>query len=102
MVRAGCKSLLEIIYLRGSGRTPTPGLPPFPMRRAMKPSTHDPTQHANAADLRAPADRHAVSRHAGTYVPPRLLVYGVVRDLTASGGRIGKNDKAVRHSRTGF
>ena len=68
----------------------------------MKPSTHDPTEHVNAADERSPVGRHAVSPHAGTYVPPRLLVYGVVRDLTASGGRIGKNDKAVRHSRTGF
>jgi len=102
MARVGCRSLLEVIYLRGSNRTPTPGLARFPMRRAMKPSSHDPTKHANPKPARSTVGRHAARPDAGTYVPPRLLVYGVVRDLTASGGRVGKNDKAVRHSRTGF
>jgi hypothetical protein len=36
------------------------------------------------------------------YAAPHLQVYGVVENLTSSGGRIGKNDKAVKHSRTGF
>ena len=43
-----------------------------------------------------------VRREADTYAPPRLYVYGMVRDLTASGGRIGKNDRTIRRTRTGF
>ena len=38
----------------------------------------------------------------GAYAAPRLIVYGTVGGLTAAGGRKGKNDKAVKHSRTGF
>ncbi len=68
----------------------------------MKPSPDDSTEHANATRASSLVGRHSVSPDVDTYVPPRLLVYGVVRDLTASGGRVGKHDKAVKHSRTGF
>lgn len=82
----------------------------------MTPDSHDSKTRVNAtpergpggrpsegpAATRASARRAPVTPEASGYAPPRLLVYGMVRDLTSSGGRIGKNDKAVRHSRTGF
>jgi hypothetical protein len=49
-----------------------------------------------------PGDLPSANAVADGYAPPRLLVYGTIRTLTATGGRVGKNDKAVKHSRTGF
>ncbi|MGH7668926.1 MAG: hypothetical protein ACRENQ_05475 [Gemmatimonadaceae bacterium] len=46
--------------------------------------------------------RQSANSEGEAYAPPSLLVYGVVRDLTSSGGRKGKKDKAVKHSKTGF
>ncbi len=78
----------------------------------MKFSSRDSTEQPNAPRERRRSKRATGSPPAASpsggpppadaYAPPRLLVYGVVRDLTASGGRFGKHDKAVKHSRTGF
>lgn len=47
-----------------------------------------------------PGERSRVA--PAPYAAPRLIVYGTVGRLTAAGGRKGRNDKAVKHSRTGF
>lgn len=81
----------------------------------MESSTDDSTRQANATPERepgappiegpvveAPGARRAANSEGPAYAPPSLVVYGMVGDLTSSGGRKGKNDKAVKHSKTGF
>ena len=47
-------------------------------------------------------NQEQVRLEADAYAPPRLRVYGMVQDLTSSGGRIGKNDRTIKRTRTGF